>query len=91
MSGEYPEMTNFPQEGGIIPTARIGVDNIVHGSGMLVAQNSDDLRQVLVYSFYGKTPADGAVLITMDAEACKAIAEHMAKLAVCADRGVESQ
>lgn len=83
-----PEMSEFPDEVGIIPDADVLV--IANGVGLLTSQNGEDLFGINLDIFVGPTPQDGAIRVQTDAKGAREIAAHLIKLADYAEIGVES-
>jgi hypothetical protein len=90
MSDQYPPFHTFPEDSGPINDVTVDGD-VQEGIGMLVAQNGDQLDQVLVHVFLGPTPADGSVMISLNAEGARYVAGHLQRLANFAELGVPAQ
>lgn len=83
-----PVMSEFPHEDSARPSCKLPVTT--HATGLMVAQDGDDLYRLMISLFTGETPMDGAVTFTLDAEAAREVAKHILHIADYAELGVES-
>lgn len=84
----FPIFSELPDEDSVIPNTT--VQSCEHNAtGMLVAQDADDLSEISIQLFMSNDPKGCTAVMRLNAEGARATAEHLLHLAKYAEIGVE--